>query len=105
MNAACAGVMLLNVRAIGLRPGITGIVAEPLDPAHTLLVKKPDSLRRRCSNAKKKNVRSAIEWPTERESILSSREWRVLNRRKSIARLETPVTQKAKQVSVKLVCA
>ena len=43
MNEACAGVMLLNVRAFGLRPAITGIVAEPVKPADTLLVKKPDS--------------------------------------------------------------
>src|SRR5215210_57456 len=28
MKVACAGVMLLNVRARGLSPGITGIVAE-----------------------------------------------------------------------------
>src|SRR5215218_6794526 len=43
MKAACAGVMLLNVRAMGLSPGITGIVAEPVKPCDTLLVKKPDS--------------------------------------------------------------
>ena len=70
-----------------------------------MLVKKPDSLRRRCSKAKKKNVRSVIEWTTESESILRARERRILDRRKSIARLETPVTQKTKHVSVKLLRA
>src|ERR1051325_6171226 len=30
MNEACAGVMLLKVRAIGFSPGITGMVAEPV---------------------------------------------------------------------------
>ena len=63
MNAACAGVMLLKVRATGLSPGITGIVAEPVKPWATLLVKKPDSCRRRCSKAKKKNVRSLRNGP------------------------------------------
>ena len=43
MNEACAGVMLEKVRATGLTPGITGIVAEPVRPCATLLVKKPDS--------------------------------------------------------------
>ena len=55
--------MLLNVRAIGLSPGITGIVAEPVNPWATLLVKKPDSFLLRCSNAKKKNVRSRSNGP------------------------------------------
>ena len=63
MKPACAGVMLLNVRAIGLRPGITGIVADAVKPCATLLVKNPDSLRRRCSNAKKKNVFSGLNGP------------------------------------------
>src|ERR1700730_1435065 len=54
--AACAGVMLANVRATGFRPGMTGIVAELVNPRATSLVKKPDSFLRRCSKAKKKNV-------------------------------------------------
>src|SRR5687767_6826788 len=32
MKPACCGVMLLNVRATGLSPGITGIVADPVNP-------------------------------------------------------------------------
>src|SRR5829696_1586434 len=60
---ACAGVRLLKVRAIVLSPGITGIVAEPVSPWATLLVKKPDSFRRRCSKAKKKNVRFVSKGP------------------------------------------
>src|ERR1051326_7015915 len=55
--------MLLKVRAIGFNPGITGIVADDRKPAATSLVKKPDSFRRRCSNAKKKNVRSRSSGP------------------------------------------
>ena len=43
MNAACCGVKLLNVRNVGLRPGITGMVADAVSPAVTLLVKNPDS--------------------------------------------------------------
>src|SRR5438132_7057914 len=63
MKAAWVGVMLVNVRAIGLRPGITGIVAEPVSPCATLLVKKPDSCRRRCSKATKKKVRFLSNGP------------------------------------------
>src|SRR6185503_5824920 len=45
IKAAWAGVRLLKVRAIGLSPGITGIVAEAVRPRATSLVKKPDSCR------------------------------------------------------------
>src|ERR1044071_1768000 len=55
--------MLLNVRAIGFSPGIAGMVADDRKPAATSLVKNPDSFRRRCSNAKKKNVRSGSNGP------------------------------------------
>src|SRR5262249_48546228 len=38
---ACAGVIFVKVRATGLSPGITGIVAELVKPCATLLVKNP----------------------------------------------------------------
>src|SRR2546430_402231 len=63
MNVACAGVMFVNVRATGLSPGTTGIVAEPFSPRVTLLVKNPDSSRLRRSKAKKKKVRSLSNGP------------------------------------------
>src|SRR5687767_4037104 len=63
MKGACAGVMLLKVRAMGFSPGITGIVADAVRPGATLRVKNPDSLRLRCSNAKKKNVCSGFNGP------------------------------------------
>src|SRR6185369_9204915 len=63
INAACCGVRFAKVRAIGFSPGITGIVADAVRPWATLLVKKPDSLRRRCSNAKKKKVCSGLNGP------------------------------------------
>src|ERR1043166_4908007 len=60
---SCADVRFVKVLAIGLRPGITGIVAEEVIPCETLLVKNPDSFRRRCSNAKKKKVRTLSNGP------------------------------------------
>src|SRR5918911_4543550 len=63
MKAACAGVILLKVTAVGLSPGIAGIVVEPPSPAATSEVKKPDSCRRRCSTAVKKKVRFLIIGP------------------------------------------
>src|SRR5690349_22682405 len=48
---------------MGLRPGITGIVAEAVIPREGSLVKNPDSFRLRCSNAKKKKVRSLSSGP------------------------------------------
>ena len=35
------------------------------------------------------------EWSTQRESLLRAREWRILDRRKRVTRLKTPVTQEA----------
>src|SRR6185369_4909958 len=46
------------------KPGARGgSVTEPVNPRATSLVKNPDSFRRRCSNAKKKNVRSRSNGP------------------------------------------
>src|SRR4051812_6777611 len=62
MYVAWAGVMFVNVCAG--KPGASGgNVTEPVKPCATLLVKKPDSLRRRCSKAKKKKVRSRSKGP------------------------------------------
>src|SRR4026207_2372025 len=55
MYVTCCGVRFLKVWP--------AIVTLDVRLEATSLVKKPDSLRRRCSNAKKKNVRSLSNGP------------------------------------------
>src|SRR5258708_28638206 len=57
----CCPVMFPNVCVKG-RNGAP-IVTELFSPRPTSLVKNPDSSRRRCSNAKKKKVRSLSNGP------------------------------------------